>query len=341
MVLYKTTERSVIERIRQRQQPVNDKVVQGMGDDCAVWCHQHHNLELITIDTLVESSHFDLSYHPPGLLGRKAAAVNISDIAAMGGVPRFALLSLALPPAIADNWLDAFLAGFYDMLAEHNVTLIGGDTVKSDQQAMFSVTLIGEVAEHVVLYRSNAQVGDQVWVSGFLGESGAGLALCRQNISVPAQWQRKLIKAHLDPMPQVTLGQVLAESRLVHAMIDISDGLATDFAHICKESKVGGEIIAADLPISDELLQAATFYQQSPDGWLLQGGEDYQLLFTCAAADGVYLQQLVKAQCGVDICCVGRIVAGSGVTLVKNGQGHDITFHGFDHFSAHLDKTQV
>ena len=197
---------------------------------------------LLTTDTLVEGVHFDLAWHPPLLLGRKAGAVNLSDVAAMGGEPRFALLNVAFPGS-ASAWLDDFLAGFHGILQEHDTHLVGGDTVKSSSDISITVTIIGEAAEDSICYRSGAVPGDLVFVSGSLGDAAAGLALCRAGISSDdsGQWQQ-LLSAHLDPQPQVQLGRILAESGQIHAMMDISDGLATDLAHICAASGVGAEM---------------------------------------------------------------------------------------------------
>lgn len=326
------TEQDFISQIRKRIKDIDTDIIMGIGDDCAVLRTDQGKLELITTDTLVEAVHFDMSWHPPQLLGRKAASVNISDIAAMGGVPRFALLSVAISPSIKNDWIDLFLAGFIESLEEHNVVLIGGDTVKSVHEAMFSVSIIGEVEENRSLYRSGAKVGDQIWVSGYLGEAAAGLALCQQGVSIEDHQWHNLINAHLDPEAQVNLGRILAASGLVHAMMDISDGLATDLAHICEESKVGAEIVAENLPISENLIAAAAFCKKSSEDWALKGGEDYHLLFTCADEDGTNLCKMVKEKSNMDIFCVGRIVEGKGVVFLKDGQRNEITYQGFDHF---------
>ncbi|MBU4118883.1 MAG: thiamine-phosphate kinase, partial [Proteobacteria bacterium] len=244
-------EREIIARIRQAAGNSDDLVV-GIGDDCAVYRTASDRVSLVTTDTMVEGVHFDLAWHPPAELGRKAAAVNISDIAAMGGLPRFALLSLAVNPATGSQWLDAFMAGFQAVLAEHDVVLIGGDTVQSGHESVFSITMIDEMVEGELVTRKGARVGDVVLVSGFLGEAAAGLALCRLALGQDIAWQ-SLVGAHLDPVPQVALGRVLAASGWVHAMQDLSDGLATDLAHICAESGVGAVVAAEKIPLSPAL----------------------------------------------------------------------------------------
>lgn len=331
------TERGLINRIRAccAGKEENVSLLKGIGDDCAVFRLHKEKLGLLTTDTLVETVHFDLSWHPPELLGRKAAAVNLSDIAAMGGAPRFCLLSVALPDTAETVWFDSFFDGFLAALQEYNVILVGGDTVKSDQGVVLSVTVYGEVEESRILGRTGAKPDDLVWVTGNLGEAAAGLALCRKQVPVPpGSSYQQLVKAHLDPKPQVELGMVLSASGLVHAMMDISDGLATDLAHMCTESGVGAEIIANDLPVSEQVLEAAGLLQQSPLDWALKGGEDYQLLFTSSEEDGKALRRIVREKIGQDIFCVGRIISGSGVTLLEGGQRREIGYQGYDHFSG-------
>ena len=308
-------------------------LLKGIGDDCAVLAQNDTKVTLVTIDSLVEKIHFDLSWHPPYLLGRKAAAVNISDIAAMGGVPRFALLSVAAPANYKQNLFDKFMAGFLDMLDEFAIILVGGDTVCS-QELTFSVTVLGEMAENEVLYRSGAQAGDLIWVSGLLGQAGAGLELCRSHPHEKDKWP-ELVQAHLDPSPAVQLGRVLAASQKINAMMDISDGIATDLAHICAASSVRAEITADSLPLSPALKEVASRLNFDPLQPALRGGEDYHLLFTSPPANSGYLEQLIKEKTGKGIYCIGKITAGSEVILRGyNGQTSDISFQGYEHNSG-------
>ncbi|MFA7384198.1 MAG: thiamine-phosphate kinase [Desulfurivibrionaceae bacterium] len=323
-------EREIIARIRRAAGNCRDLVV-GIGDDCAVYKTAPDRISLVTTDTMVEGVHFAPAWHPPFALGRKAASVNISDIAAMGGLPRFALLSLALTPACESRWLEPFLAGFLAVLSEHGVVLIGGDTVQSGQEIVLSVTVLGEMAESELLTRKTARPGDVVLVSGFLGEAAAGLALCRMGLAQEAAWH-PLVFAHLDPVPQVALGRVLAASGLVHAMQDLSDGLATDLAHICAESGVGAVVAAEKIPLSPLLRRAAETCGQSPLDWALAGGEDYQLLFTAGEEQVAGLGALVRKELGRELYPVGRIVEGGGVFLAEAGQSREISYQGYEHF---------
>ncbi len=327
------SEKDIIAMIRSHSAVGDGALLRGIGDDCAVVRRGGGLVELVTTDALIEGVHFDPAWHPPRLLGRKAAAVNLSDIAAMGGRPRYAFLSLGLPGDYDEVWLREFMAGFLARLAEFDTVLIGGDTVRSLQGTILSVTVLGELAESEVLLRSTARVGDLVMVSGQLGEAAAGLELCRQGYSSAGEacWSR-LLAAHLDPQPEIALGLLLAGSGLVSAMMDLSDGLATDLANLGRESGVGAEIEAARLPISPETRQAAELLQADHRAWALSGGEDYRLLLTVAPDQLEALQDLVQREPGRELYPVGRIVAEPGVRLLDGATSREIADLGYDHF---------
>jgi thiamine-monophosphate kinase len=325
-------ERELIEHIRQLAGQ-RGGLLQGIGDDCAVIEKDQEMAWLLTMDTLIESVHFRCSWHPPELLGRKAAAVNVSDIAAMGGRPLFALLSLGLPAGFDPAWAKLLVQGITDACAGQGCLLIGGDTVRSPEQVSLTLTLIGEMRKEQVLYRHGAKPGDTVWVSGPLGWSAAGFSLLQAGKTMDDPSWRQLMLAHLDPQPRVELGRFLAESGLVHAMMDISDGLATDLAHICKASGVGAVLDAALLPGGDELVDAAALLRQDALRWMISGGEDYELLFTASEADGERLKQAAAVQ-GWTIFPVGTVKEGQGITLRRGPTEETISFQGFDHFNA-------
>jgi len=330
----KISELDIIDKIQELFGFTADSsVLKGIGDDCAVIRKDIKTCFLVTTDTLVAGVHFDLAWHPPFLLGRKAAAVNLSDIAAMGGEPRFALLSVALPGSVP-AWLDEFLAGFHEMLQEYNTCLVGGDTVKSSNDLSITVTVIGEATEDSICYRSGAISDDLIFVSGFLGDAAAGLDLCRAGLSRDNPGHHQLLNAHLDPQPQVQLGRILAKSGLVHAMMDISDGLATDLAHICTESKVGAEILRDRLPVSEALKSVAEKSEKPVLDWVIKGGEDYQLLFTVSPDHELELRQLIAEQTGKEIFAIGRIKGGSGVFLSDGSNREEISFQGYNHFAC-------
>ncbi len=330
------SERGLIADIRRKLQMSGHRdLIKGVGDDCAVLRRDDHSVWLVSVDTLVENIHFDCTYHPAELLGRKTASVNISDIAAMGGRADFMLLSVALTENCSSEWVDDFFRGVLAVSQEHRVVLVGGDTVKSGEQIVLSVTIIGSSPEKQVIYRSGTEPGDLVWVSGYLGEAAAGLELCKRCQgdlhSIDTQYEA-LVTAHLNPSAQLALGQELGKSGLIRSMIDISDGPATDLAHICKESGVGASVMEDKLPLSDALRRAAEFLKMSPVELALSGGEDYQLLFSSPPANE---QQLLKSAdtMGVEIHCVGSFNKGRQVILAGE-EPRDITFQGYEHFSV-------
>lgn len=323
------SERGFIDHVRRRAAAGSPELLRSIGDDCAVFAPPAGRHLLVTTDTLVERVHFDLGWHPPELLGRKAAAVNLSDIAAMGGGPLYALLSLAAPAGTDEGWLDRVMTGFLTVLAEHDTILIGGDTVRGEQ-VVISVTLIGDAAPDRILYRSGARKGDLVWVSGQLGEAAAGLELCRRGDE--SRWP-ELVRAHLDPRPRMALGRFLAETGTVHAMMDLSDGLATDLAHLCRESGLGAEVEAASLPLSPALQEAAAHLGRAPGELALTGGEDYELLFATGPEATETLPLQVQEATGLEIHRVGRLTAGSGVWLLDGITRREIGDRGYDHFA--------
>ncbi|MBU0682531.1 MAG: thiamine-phosphate kinase [Proteobacteria bacterium] len=304
-------------------------LIKGIGDDCAVLEKNGDQVLLVTTDTLVSGVHFNLQWHPPHLLGRKAAAVNLSDIAAMGGVPRYALLSAALSSELSEQGLQEFMNGFVEILREHDVVLVGGDTVAAPCPT-FSITLLGDMAKAQVCYRAAAREGDEVWVSGMLGEAAAGLSLCEQMDKVPEQYA-SLIQAHLNPHPRVALGRFLAASGDVHAMMDLSDGLATDLAHICTASGLAALVDGQRLPLSATLMQAGELLGYEARQWALCGGEDYELLYTVAPGEGQDLARRVMEELGIEVSCIGRMTPGEGVFLEEDGLKRQISYQGYEH----------
>ncbi|MBW6519451.1 MAG: thiamine-phosphate kinase [Desulfoarculaceae bacterium] len=330
------SERAIIRLIRGASVAAAPDLIQGIGDDCAVFGTPGAGQWLITTDTLVDSVHFDRAWHPPELLGRKSIAVNLSDIAAMGGRPRFVLLSLCLPQDLETEWLQRWLAGVAAILAEQGCVLIGGDTVRG-RELVISVTVIGEAAPDQILYRTGATPGDSVYVSGPLGSAAAGLALFQRaklEGTDPEQWSQwqDLLDAHLNPRPQVKLGQQLGSSGCVSAMQDVSDGLATDLAHICQESGTGSILYADRLPALSVIDNAAFFLNKEKLDLMLKGGEDYQLLFTVRPGKEKELEARLLTELSHQIYPVGTIIKGQGVLLEKSdGSRCDITFQGYEH----------
>jgi len=329
-------ERELIKQISRLVGKKAKGLLQGIGDDCAVIEKNDETVWLVTMDTLVESVHFEPRWHPPKLLGRKSISVNVSDIAAMGGRPCFVLLSLGLPAGFAEKWTDELTKGIIRACNDYDCLLIGGDTVCSPDKAVLTITVIGEMAKERVLYRHGAREGDVVWVSGSLGNAAAGLDLFKADKGVDSDSFQPLLEAHLDPRARVELGVLLAESQTVHAMMDLSDGLATDLSHLCRQSNVGARITANLLPGQQLLQEAAEFLVKEQLDWMVAGGEDYELLFTAGADATIVLEHLAREN-GHTLSQIGRIVEGDCVVLVKESATREdaeqnISFQGYEHF---------
>lgn len=328
-------ERQIIQTIADLTVSEARGLVQGIGDDCAVIRKDDRLVWLLTLDTLIDSVHFDCSWHPPEKLGRKAVSVNVSDIAAMGGRPLFVLLSLGLPKGFDKTWFTDFSRGMAQACEEYGCCVIGGDTVCSPEGINLSLTVIGEADQEAVVYRHGAVVGDTVWVSGQLGYAAAGLALFKKGVP-PLPQHQVLLEAHLNPRAQAVLGSKLGTSGLVHAMQDLSDGLATDLAHLCTASRVGATVQNDALPGRAVLTALAASTELDPQELMLSGGEDYQLLFTARPEHSGRLQE-IAAHCGQAITAIGTITKERGVRLSTSAASGGrretpISYAGYDHF---------
>jgi thiamine-monophosphate kinase len=325
-------------------------VVSGIGDDAAVTALTPGMQLLTSTDMLLENVHFRRSWHDPYRLGRKSLAVNISDIAAMGGIPRWATLSLAIPPDLPLDFLDEFTRGFLAMAGEHGVGLIGGDTCSSKQGLAISVTIMGEQLPELILRRSGARQGDEIWVTGTLGDAAMGLRMLEggfdsarpANAAHPTPQSpgstlsgvEGLLSRLLDPIPRTAAGNALAESGLVTAMIDISDGILADFGHIAEMSGVGGVIRLADLPFSPQFRAAADDLPAFPYALALSGGEDYELCFTAGPDSREKIVAIMK-KCGVEAAPVGIVTSSPEVNVHDAaGQSFHLPHQGFNHFAS-------
>lgn len=326
-------ERELIDTIRRLAGRSHPFLIEGIGDDCAVFAAKPATNWLISTDMLVAGVHFDTRWHPPYLLGRKSLAVNLSDIAAMAGRPQFALMSLAVPEDCTQAWLDQYISGFTSMLDEYGCALIGGDTV-AGPVLTFSITVLGTADPDRAAYRRGARVGDGIYVSGFLGSAAAGLHLCQsENYDLAASeaspWP-ELTRCHLDPRPQLELAERVRATGRLTAMQDISDGIATDLSHICSSSGVGAVLIADQLPAHPQLERYCVAKKLDILPFQLRGGEDYQLLCTLRAEDE---SAASKADLdGLGLFRIGTITAGTGVRIRgADGGEEDITFQGYEH----------
>ncbi len=306
-------------------------VVLGIGDDASILAPEPGRELLVTTDMLMEGVHFLRESTPPEDLGYKSLVVNLSDIAAMGGKPIQAYLSLALTSETEVAEMDRFIKGFLEAAGD-SVQLSGGDTVSSKTGWAISVTVVGDVKEGAALRRDAAAVGDIIYLSGPTGESAAGLAFLLDQISLKDSTAEPLIRAHNRPVPELDLGSVLSESGLCACAIDISDGLIQDLDHICKASSVGARLFLDKIPLTDELIQAAKAAKTDPYRWPLTGGEDYRLLFTIQEKNIKALEEALK---GLDpgIQPIGIIEQGESIQLFDRGRRVPVPEKGgHDHF---------
>lgn len=253
-----------------------------VGDDCAVLPQNDDVDLLVTADMLVEDIDFRLEWSTPEMLGHKALAVSVSDIAAMGGLPKWSLTSIGVPEKIWNSeFIDRFYNGWHSLADSLDVALIGGDVSRTPDRFVVDSIVGGNVAAGKAILRSGAKPGDAIFITGRLGGAAAGLRLLEQEIRVDdcTDWQRRLIRRQLAPLPKVAEGRVILKNGLASAMIDISDGLSSDLQHICKASGVGAVIDAAAVPVDHDSKKFTESNEQQLD-LALNGGEDFELLFT-------------------------------------------------------------
>jgi thiamine-monophosphate kinase len=298
-----------IERIRQRT--LNQRgwligfpssLILGIGDDAAV-IKQHHGREtVITTDLLVEEIDFRLDTTTPWLLGFKALAVSLSDIAAMGARPLYALLSIGLPQGVWNSsFVDVLYDGCFALAEKYNVALIGGDVSRTPERIVIDSIVLGEVPRSRAVPRSGARPGDHIFVTGVLGGAAAGLRLLEHGTRLRKKRPRslhyrtveELLLRQLRPEPRVRWGTVLGEERLATAMIDISDGLSSDLAHLCRASRVGAMIDASRIPVDPLVTSLCGRRALDPLMLALHGGEDFELLFTVHPRDLGWLPRRV------------------------------------------------
>jgi thiamine-monophosphate kinase len=294
----------------------------GIGDDCAVLRLARGRDSLVTTDFSLEGIHFRRDWHSPESVGHRCLARGLSDIAAMGGDPVAAFLSLALPRDLPQVWVGRFLRSLLRLAEKFDVTLAGGDTAQSPGGILADIIVIGSVPKGKAVLRSGARAGDRIYVSGELGGSAAALQELRKNPKRklnPAQYRR-----HFSPEPRIELGHILRERGLASAMIDTSDGLSTDLAHLCEESGVGAEVEAEAIPRASVGRPA----HQVDLELALYGGEDYELLFTSPRS-----RRVPARIAGVKITQIGHIARNRKVFLRnRHGVGYELEPKGWEHF---------
>jgi thiamine-monophosphate kinase len=327
MKLNRLGEFGLIEEIR-RTAITGRGVRIGIGDDCA-WVDHLTRSSLITADLLIDSIHFELKWTSLDALGHKSLAVNLSDMAAMGGVPRYAIISLGIPGNFDSKQIAEFYRGFYRLARRCGVVLIGGDT-NIAKSLIVSVCLIGDPPAQPVR-RSGAKVGDDIYVTGTLGDSALGLALLRkQLLGAKRVAAAQVLARHHRPTPRLRAGVLLARRKLATAMIDVSDGLLQDLAHICRASGIGATIWSERLPLSRAYLALAG---RSSISQALNGGEDYELLFCARPRQRERIEKL-STSAHVRITRIGLcITAAQGITVLDSaGKPLFMPAKGYDHF---------
>ena len=324
--------------------PHPSSLIRGIGDDAAVFKSLAGSDVVVTADLLVEDIDFRLDTTRPDLLGHKALAVSLSDIAAMGARPRWALLSIGVPEAIWNSeFLDQFYEGFFKLAERYGITLIGGDVSRTPDKIVIDSILIGETPKAGAVFRSGAEPGDQIFVTGFLGDAAAGLRLLERGARLPTTCDSNseskesheldhLLLRQLQPEPRVGWGLLLGEQQLATAMIDISDGLSSDLNHLCTESNVGALIDSSRIPIDPLVTELTGRRALDPLMLALHGGEDFELLFTVHPQD---VARLPKKVDGVPICRIGEITSEPGkIRVAEKDRVWDLQPEGFDHFGA-------
>jgi len=331
--------RSEFDFINSIRERVKSSIVTGIGDDAAVFRTNSGKETVVTVDLLVEDIDFRRTTTPPYLVGHKALAVSLSDLAAMGARPLWALVSIGIPEDVWEtDFVDRMYDGWLELANRYGVQLIGGDTSRAHDHIVIDSIAIGECSAGLAVKRSGASPGDQIFVTGSLGAAAAGLRLiergahlAEQNLAdEDSQKLDHVLLRQLRPEPRVGWGIVLGEERLATAMIDLSDGLSSDLNHLCDEGKVGALIDASLLPIDDRVVELCGRRALDPLQLALHGGEDFELLFTVKPEN---LARLPRRVDGVEIKRIGEIThAADGVKISEGTRVWDLKPGGWKHF---------
>ena len=320
------------------QEYIQKDLIKGIGDDAAVWKKDDHTSTVVSTDMLVENIHFDLSYTPLKHLGYKSVVVNLSDIYAMNAIPKYITVSLAISNRYSVEALEQLYEGIYLACKNYQVDLVGGDTTSSNKGLIISITAVGEQQNDKIAYRSGAKVGDLICISGDLGASYLGLQLLERekqlylenpNIQPDLEGHDYCVGRLLKPEARKDMIEMFGQKGLIPtSMIDVSDGLASELFHICKASGVGAYIEESGVPIKQESELLAIKFKHDPITCALNGGEDYELLFTVDPKDLDIVKFLP------DIYIAGEIVdEKDGIRLhTQGGNIHDIKAQGWNHF---------
>ena len=325
-----------IDRIRATYAgAIGEGLVVPLGDDAAVLDIPRGRQVVVSTDLLMEGVHFRRDWSDPYSIGWKAAAVNLSDMAAMGADPTFTFVSLALTTDDTVESLERLYDGLSDCLNRYGARLAGGDTNASPSGLVINVTQLGTVPSGTALTRSGAKAGDSLLVTGNLGDSAAGLTLLTAHGSIKAEkLSHGLLTAHRRPQPRIVAARAARETGLVHAAMDISDGLAGDLPKLCAASGVGARIATASLPISDALRAAEDLLEHPPLEFALAGGEDFELLLAVAPGNVEAVRTAIEAT-GTPLTAIGEVTRSGIHFTAADGSGDlSVAAQGWDHFAA-------
>lgn len=338
------SEFEIIEKIRG--QTFSKSIKTGIGDDCAVISKDSKTDLVITTDMLVEDIDFRLNWTIPEYLGHKALAISLSDIAAMGASPNWAMISIGVPEKIwKTDFIEKFYKGWFALAIKFNVNLIGGDLSRTPDKIVIDSIVAGEVEKNKAVLRSKAKPGDAIFVTGRLGGAAGGLKLLQSGEKFEISQHKNLLRRQLQPTPQTEIGRIIGEKNLATAMIDLSDGLSSDLNHICRESNVGAKIYADKIPIARNLKNLfesknnqtkkdkksqSSIKSSSPLTLALNGGEDFELLFTVSRKKNF---QLEKSLAGKAISRIGEITSDADeIELITDSGKEILQPEGFQHF---------
>ncbi len=330
-----------IDRLIKEQGASAERVTIGIGDDTASFLPRLGYEVLITCDAVVEGRHFLSGRISPFDLGRRAMTVNISDVGAMGGRPLYALISLGLKPEMPVRDVEEMYRGMLEELKPFGAVVVGGNITHCGDAMFMDITLVGEVKQGKAVRRSGAQPGDVILVTGYPGQSAAGLRFLLAQPGNPELLNHPLVRVYNTPSHRAQLGAAIAQTGRATAMIDTSDGFLGDLGHICDESRVGAELFEERIPVSDYIREAARVLGRNTYDFFLGESDDYELVITCKDQD-VSLLRTVAATCGaVPMTEVGRITTGRGIMLVlTDGEKRSVKAVSWDHFRAGQDKDQ-
>lgn len=325
---------NLINRLKSRTVTVPEKVLMGIGDDAAVLKRPPGYLTLASTDMLIEDIHFTMETATPREIGYKAMAVNISDIAAMGGIPEQVMVSLGLKSNLPVEFVDELYAGLMECGENFGVNIVGGDTVASPRALVINVAILGRVEETACLYRNGARPGDILLVTGNLGGAAAGLDTLFNPSKAPkvaVTWARN---RHFRPTPRVHEIRAALSTGGLTSADDISDGLVPEIFAISEASNVGVLLEADAIPISNYTRQLAITFQKDPLNYALYGGEDFELLLTCKPEKVKEIKTIIKDTCSTPVTVIGTIVPKSeGMTMIHNGKKLSLNIKGYDHFN--------